>query len=542
MPSIALVRTCKDCGKPFLVLSYKRQRKYEHCLICHKKRRSDREKREREEEALKWQAQKKREQIIFDGAIGSHHPIPMEHIPASDKTLYVIGNGFDLMHRVPSSYYSFRDSLGRHSMLREMLEMTLTPDDIWADFEESLAFWNMDVMASRDIVDMWLDNYGFYTDDDGGAAEFYMAIEAAANPIAEIANGLPKAFRKWVNSLSIGTDDRPLKELIQSNGRVLSFNYTEFIETLYGVKEVCYIHGCRKDKKQRLILGHRPGIGTEFYDVDREPKTYRQAVIDIAQENVLSFVYEHDAMLTKDSKEIVRQHRPFFDALEDTDQIIVIGHSLSPVDWAYFAELNRVAADARWVFGCFDMAGLRNIEALTQELGISEYGVFRTDCIHTTPKAPKPRREPSAPRARVYKHEHTVVTAWPNQMMIEQDGDKQLDMILPSVVKSVVVFGVSMFVALGDYENSILLFSRTDNGWVFIDQLKPPSNQSVVNNRLKHVFMTDTDVSFVYNNRVRRYDLSTGVLISNEAVRGARDKSYDGVDIVTSFTKRGKGA
>ncbi|NMA64692.1 MAG: hypothetical protein GX957_00415, partial [Clostridiaceae bacterium] len=29
-----------------------------------------------------------------------------------DKSLFIIGNGFDLMHGVKSSYYSFRDTLG----------------------------------------------------------------------------------------------------------------------------------------------------------------------------------------------------------------------------------------------------------------------------------------------------------------------------------------------------------------------------------------------------------------------------------------------
>lgn len=97
----------------------------------------------------------------------------------------IIGNGFDLMHRVASGYYSFRDSLGKHSNLKHALEQALTPEDIWADFENALGKPNLNLMASRDIVDMWLDDFGFY-DEDAGAAEFYMAVEAAANPLTDI--------------------------------------------------------------------------------------------------------------------------------------------------------------------------------------------------------------------------------------------------------------------------------------------------------------------------------------------------------------------
>lgn len=43
-------------------------------------------------------------------------------------TLYVIGNGFDLAHGVPSSYSKFRDWLGRHSDLRKVLETYIRND------------------------------------------------------------------------------------------------------------------------------------------------------------------------------------------------------------------------------------------------------------------------------------------------------------------------------------------------------------------------------------------------------------------------------
>lgn len=46
-------------------------------------------------------------------------------------TLYVIGNGFDMMHGVPSSYYIFRDSLGKKSDLREQFEILNLKEYIW---------------------------------------------------------------------------------------------------------------------------------------------------------------------------------------------------------------------------------------------------------------------------------------------------------------------------------------------------------------------------------------------------------------------------
>ena len=59
-------------------------------------------------------------------------------------TLYVIGNGFDLAHGVPSSYSKFRDWLGRHSDLREALETYIRNDALWWNLEEALADLDLD--------------------------------------------------------------------------------------------------------------------------------------------------------------------------------------------------------------------------------------------------------------------------------------------------------------------------------------------------------------------------------------------------------------
>ena len=60
----------------------------------------------------------------------------------------------------------------------------------------------------------------------------------------------PSGSADGVDSLTVGTADRPLKRLFR-NSKVLCFNYTEFVETMYGApnENVCYIHGSRKRKK-----------------------------------------------------------------------------------------------------------------------------------------------------------------------------------------------------------------------------------------------------------------------------------------------------
>ena len=174
-----------------------------------------------------------------------------------EGSLYVIGNGFDMLHGVRSSYYDFSRTLGKRSSVRFYLEKYLKVDDLWADFEGALGKINIEAMCQPYIIDNFLDINGAY-DEDAGAAEIYMSAEMAVEPILSMSTELMDRFRKWIGSLHTNTNDRPLCNVIK-DGKVLNFNYTEFVEDLYGVDagNICYIHGCRKKTgrgRQRLIF------------------------------------------------------------------------------------------------------------------------------------------------------------------------------------------------------------------------------------------------------------------------------------------------
>ena len=115
------VKNCKTCGKQFLS-----ETDNSYCCICNKKWYEKQEKIREQAENLKWQEQKEQERKLFEAKVQTYKPILMESVNPSAHTLYIIGNGFDLMHRVPSSYYNFRDSLGKNNSLRYSLETALT--------------------------------------------------------------------------------------------------------------------------------------------------------------------------------------------------------------------------------------------------------------------------------------------------------------------------------------------------------------------------------------------------------------------------------
>lgn len=194
--------------------------------------------------------------------------LPFKQIEKTDvslinpnNSLYIIGNGFDLMHGVPSRYHSFRDSMGRHNELRNALETYIRKEDLWADFEESLA--HLDDEAMLGTVNDWMDTFDVKDqfDDDFSAADFFLAAETATGPAQTIIRELPRRFRKWVCTLEPPNSEKPLDDILIKQSTFINFNYTEFLETIYGIprKNVWYIHGDRREKKE-LILGHAPGV------------------------------------------------------------------------------------------------------------------------------------------------------------------------------------------------------------------------------------------------------------------------------------------
>lgn len=317
------LRICEDCGTPYFTAG--EQTFYEsknltlpkRCKKCRTVRKQAWEQEQKAQEG-------KEEAELFNQTLTSapFKTVSLDNIQTGDPlaTLNIIGNGFDLMHGVKSSYYNFGDTLGRNNSLRFALETYLNAGDLWADFEDALAHINSDAMFG--VVDMWLDDFDAY-DTNAQAADFFAAVDVATGPAQTITQDLPRRFRMWVESLKVpDITYRPLNRVIR-NSKTLNFNYTEFIEELYGVdkENICYIHGCRRKEKyhpkDKLILGHVPGAGDNDVVGDYRLPKYKssrkcymvEAAIDTAARN-LSW---YDEETTKNCKDIIKNQQEFFD-------------------------------------------------------------------------------------------------------------------------------------------------------------------------------------------------------------------------------------
>jgi hypothetical protein len=122
---------CIDCGADFFTEGEKDfylskgLHMPKRCKPCRDKKKA----RYKEEES----------KAAFEKALAAspYKYIKKSNLPKNDPdtSLFIIGNGFDLMHGVKSSYYSFRDTLGNNS-LRFALETYLNVEDLWCPLQK----------------------------------------------------------------------------------------------------------------------------------------------------------------------------------------------------------------------------------------------------------------------------------------------------------------------------------------------------------------------------------------------------------------------
>lgn len=545
-----IINVCRKCGCSFIIrkrrISGKRISMY--CSYCWNEI-IEQKKRESEElirfEKMKKQAEEKK---IFENRIKSFSTVSLGEIANDDNnTLIILGNGFDLMHGVKSSYYDFRDSLGKHNKLRSTLEDYLDSDDIWSDFEVSLAHINVSRMAHSAVVETMLDFFDGY-DPYESTANYYAAIDAAASPMDIIISELPKKFRQWVIKLSFGTDDTPLKRIIHQP-YVLCFNYTEFIESIYKVNHdnVCYIHGNRNYKNEPLILGHLPDASDDMYRFDYNNEN---PFIKMTQEMIIYKISDADNDLTKNCIENLEKHKSFFSKLKKINKIIVIGHSLSEVDMVYFSAIikqNDCPDKIQWYFSCYGNKDLDSIIKFTEKLKIidSHIKIFRTDILKINYKEISKQNSKTTEKYKKIcesnNKKHQVMVSGRKLRIINSNNAYGLFQILP-FFPSFAFFSNNnkhLFVIDKGYDGGILIYNQDKNNWKLADEMYV-SQDSLINPRLRKVILNKNIITFVYNNRIREFNLSNGTLEKNIKRTNARFAKYKGEDLTELFFNTNK--
>jgi len=277
-------------------------------------------------------------------------------------SLVVVGNGFDLAHGMPSSYFAFRDHLmNKNEDLHEILTK-LGGENIWEDFESNLAHMDIqeltkELIDSTGLPEKTLSEFRSQTKSSFAGHSIRSTLERVGSKISDELHGELKEWILSIDTLHIGHTEQIAK--FHPDDYFVSFNYTSTIERIYNIdpNRILYIHNkaaedwvsfgfkfIQNDELldyirhgSRLIFGHGfQGLHPDFsfnlptdWDGGQNP-----------DEGLIREAYEHACSIYsstyKNTENSIISLKTLLDEIGRLDQVVIIGHSMSNVDIDYF--------------------------------------------------------------------------------------------------------------------------------------------------------------------------------------------------------------
>lgn len=311
------------------------------------------------------------------------------------KRLFIIGNGFDLAHGLPTSYNQFHDFLqelypdvdeewvevpwsttGHHG--EEVYDdeevvafwthvLSDTTGDDWSDFESALGRLNWDVIFEGIFPQ-------FDKEGDRYIGREMQIAEDLVGQVVGCSHYLPELFSEWIATIPVGFPTKKLGLYTPSdNNLFLTFNYTRLLEIRYNIApaNICHIHGVQGED---LIFGH--GEGRRFDDKMYSDYPGSEAGLEYIQD-----------IFRKDTQGALKKHRSFFERLsEGISSIYSYGFSFGKVDEPYLQEIcARVdTSDIVWYLDDYNTSKHEEYQQTIRKCGfLGRFNVFTFSQIPT---------------------------------------------------------------------------------------------------------------------------------------------------------------
>jgi len=278
------------------------------------------------------------------------------------KTLYVIGNGFDIYHNLDTRYQSFARFLAEQNneiyelllqyyALPDITDPAVTDEEyaLWSRFEEALA--DLDYQSVLDDNSDYAASPGFGEWKDSQWHAYQIQMELI---IKQLTTELIDAFSEFISQVDYSVVQKNPALKFEKDGHYLNFNYTETLQCFYHVpdEKITYIHE-KAGQSSPLILGHGTdpenfvepeekapvGLTDEEFENWREQKAEEW---DFSTDSAKQEILHYYTTAFKNCEDIIIQKEKFFSSLAQVEKIIVLGHSLSAVDIKYFQKLKAV--------------------------------------------------------------------------------------------------------------------------------------------------------------------------------------------------------
>lgn len=320
-----------------------------------------------------------------------------EKINTLMKTLYIIGNGFDIHHKLDTRYQSFANYLAENNSevydlllhyygLPDITNPELTDEEyaLWSRFEQALA--DLDYVEVLENHSDLIARPGAEDFRDRDWHSYQIEMELI---IEDLTTTLINDFNSFI--LEVEYENIPNDTLIEleNDSHFLNFNYTETLQKSYGIPEerITYIHNKANADNCNLILGH----GTDpanFEEKEEEPpqglseeefyewREQKADEYDYSYESAKQEILSYYTKAFKNTASIIENNIAFFANLMEVEKVIVLGHSISEVDLKYFEVLKaKLNENVFWNVSYYSELEKQEHKQTLLQLGINDNNI-----------------------------------------------------------------------------------------------------------------------------------------------------------------------
>ena len=288
-----------------------------------------------------------------------------------EKTIIIIGNGFDVHHGIESKYSDFKDWLREHNytLYDTLVRFIDVSGDLWKDFEGNLAHF--------DIKRIIQEVPRVYPPRDSRLPPSF--FPSTASFFKRLREQITASFQEWVQLISLdeyrNIIDLPASELY------ISFNYTDTLERVYSIpeREILYIHG-KASRGDRLVFGHNKS----HFEIER----------DYMQKHGLREIesFFDDGPLITDEEFQLALNVSFFDkspytqlvaysqilipAVLAASTLISYGFSFSESDYQYLEWIVEHNPNLMWMVSWHTQEDKDKIDSFFKQVGVTKYSTF----------------------------------------------------------------------------------------------------------------------------------------------------------------------
>lgn len=301
--------------------------------------------------------------------------------------LYIIGNGFDRHHNMPTGYNDYYKFLNNSypSSIKEFESFKYIKgydcEDIrWTDLEKALT------LDAENLITDFINDY--YPDPSSDSDYTYDEMRVEIENITQfIYNFTGLYFLEWIKSIIPSEYNVDYHLNLDSASLFITFNYTDTLESLYQIpsENILHIHGKNSDELSSKIIGgnsyhpaktieeaelfdpipippinnHSVHSEIQFGSTQNDPKIIKKNLErkylddDFYGASISQGVNEIEKYCNASYKDLKANYPVLkeFITNKSITEVVIMGHSFDGIDEPYYSDILVPAfQDIKWTF------------------------------------------------------------------------------------------------------------------------------------------------------------------------------------------------